>query len=295
MLNQSQLLAEYFTYLKVEKGLAFNSVQSYQRDLAKLARHAADLGKEIQTLDRSDLVGAIAQMQNRGEKDSTIARFVSACRGLFQYAVREKLLTRDPTEFLETRKSWQSLPKFLTPQQVEQLAAQPDLDTDLGKRDRALIETMFATGMRVSEVLGLKLADVDLEKGSVRCFGKGSKERFVPIGRDAIKYLQAYLPARMRLLGERSSQYIFVTERAEPLTRQGIWRLLKDYGRRAGIDHITPHLLRHSFATALIENGADLRSVQLMLGHADVNTTQVYTHLTDRSLHEIYRKLHPRS
>ena len=293
--GNARLIDEYLRYLRVERGLSANTLSAYRRDLAHLSRYAQESEHEILTLERASLVDLIAELRTSGSNDATIARFISSVKGLFKYLLAEGLTRRDPTIFLEGRKAWQALPRVLTPNDVAALLAQPDTKTHEGLRDRALFELMYATGMRVSELTSLKPPDVDWEAGVVDCFGKGSKQRRVPIGRVALDFLRRYLPSRAKILGERSSSYLFVDRRMPRLTRQQVWKLIKAYGEAAGIDYITPHMLRHSFATALLENGADLRSVQLMLGHSNITTTQVYTHVTSRRLVESYKKFHPRS
>jgi integrase/recombinase XerD len=295
MNNSTRYLNEYFNYLRVERGLAENSLLSYQRDLHKLTQFAAEIGKELLTLDRNDLVDCLAEMKDREDSEATIARFISAAKGFYKYLLREGLSKHDPTAYLEARKSWQTLPKFLTPEEIERLLQQPDTSTDAGARDRAMLETLYATGLRVSELLNLKLGDIDWEAGTLKCFGKGSKQRVVPLGRSALEHLTRYLPRRQKLLGEASSHYLFVEPGGRPLTRQKIWLLIRDYGKAARIDYVTPHMLRHSFATVLLKNGADLRSVQLLLGHSDIGTTQIYTHVTDEHLKESYKKFFPRA
>ncbi len=287
--------AEYLGYLRVEKGLSENTILAYQRDLQKLQQQMARIAKPILLIDRKDLVEIMATLQEHGSHGSTIARFISVVKGYFRFLQREGLIKLDPTTYLEVRKSWQSLPKFLSLEEVNELLAQPDLSTDNGMRDRAILEVFYATGLRVSELLALKLADVDWENGLVVCFGKGSKQRKVPLGRSALEYLLRYLPARQRILRGTNSHRLFIETNGHALSRQKIWLIIKDYGRRAGIGYITPHLLRHSFATVLLEHGADLRSVQLLLGHEDIGTTQIYTHVTDEKVRASYRKFHPRS
>jgi integrase/recombinase XerD len=294
-MKDRELIREYLRYLRVERGLSRNTLSAYQADLDHLSKFAVELEREVLTLDRNDLVEMIAILRDSGSNDATIARFISSAKGLFKYLLTEGLTKRDPTIFLEGRKSWQALPRFLTPGEIRSLLAQPSTEDDIGVRDRALFELMYATGMRVSELTVLDLADIDWESGIVNCFGKGSKHRRVPVGREALAYLKMYLPARHRLLKGRTSNLLFVDRRGSRLTRQKVWKLTKAYGEKAGIDYITPHMLRHSFATVLLENGADLRSVQMMLGHSNITTTQVYTHVTSRKLMESYRKFHPRS
>ena len=294
-MQDGEIIKEYLRYLRVERGLSRNTLSAYRADLARLSTLAVGLERELLTLDRHDLVEMIATLRDSGSNDATISRFISSAKGLFKYLITEGLTKRDPTIFLEGRKSWQALPRFLTPGEIKSLLSQPRIEDDIGVRDRALFELMYATGMRVSELTALDLGDIDWEAGIVSCFGKGSKHRRVPVGREALAYLKMYLPARHRILGSKASHLLFVDRGGTRLTRQKVWKLIKEYGEKAGIDYITPHMLRHSFATVLLENGADLRSVQMMLGHSNITTTQVYTHVTSRKLMESYRKFHPRS
>lgn len=294
-MTDQKLINEFITSLRVEKGLAGNTVEAYRRDLAKLSRVASSLEKSLLTLDRDDMVYALAILKEEDNSDATIARFTSAVRTFYKFLLQERLTKTDPTAYLETRRAWQSLPHFLTPQEVDSLLLQPDLGTEIGIRDRAMLEVLYATGLRVSELIGLTIKDLDLETGILNCLGKGSKQRRVPLGRSAIAYLQKYWPARMKLAGEKSSDLLFIEQGARRMTRQRFWKLIKDYGKQAGIEYITPHILRHSFATALLSNGADLRSVQMLLGHSDIGTTQIYTHVTDEHLKKAYTKFHPRS
>lgn len=295
MKEDKKLVAEYITQLRVEKGLADNTLLAYQRDLQKLLKHTADLGKTLMTVDRADLVDLMAELKDSGANSSSISRLVSAVRGFYKYLVTEGLTKSDPTAHLEAHKPWQTLPHFLTQEEIELLLAQPKLDTDFGLRDRAMLETLYASGLRVSELVNLKLADLDLDSGMLTCFGKGSKQRKVPLGRSAISFLNRYFPARLRLLNGKLSDLLFIELNGRRITRQKFWKLIKRYGDSANIAYITPHLLRHSFATVLLANGADLRSVQLMLGHSDISTTQIYTHVTNDQLKTAYKQFHPRS
>jgi integrase/recombinase XerD len=290
-----RIVDEYLDCLRVERGLSANTLQAYRRDLQILASFADRRQKELMTLDRSDLLDLLVEIKESGRDERSIARLLSAVRGFYKFLLAEKLIKSDPTIYLQGRRSWQTLPRFLTPQEVDAILEQPDLGTHLGLRDRAMLELMYATGLRVSELVNLKLVDIEWEKGYLTTYGKGSKERRVPIGRSALDFLKRYLPTRQRLLGERSSPFLFVEKSGRPLTRQKFWKLIKDYGKMAKVDGVTPHTLRHSFATVLLENGADLRSVQMMLGHADISTTQIYTHVTNERLRETYRKCHPRA
>lgn len=295
MKEDSKLVEEFITLLRVEKGLADNTLLAYRRDLRKVFEHAQALKKSLLTIDRSDIVLLMAEMKDSGANLTSIARLISAVRGFYKFATTEGLTKSDPTAHLETHKPWQTLPHFLNQAEIELLLAQPDLCTDIGVRDRAMLEALYATGLRVSELVNLKVADIDLESGLLTCFGKGSKQRRVPIGRSAIHFLQIYFPARMRLLSGKQSELLFIDPGGKGISRQKFWKLIKQYGNSANIEYITPHLLRHSFATALLANGADVRSVQLMLGHADISTTQIYTHVTNDHLKTTYQQFHPRS
>lgn len=290
-----RLVDEYLRYLRVEKGLSSNTLSAYRTDLLALAESAGRMGRELTTLDREEVIGVLAQMRDAGMQDATIARFTSSIRGFYRYLVVEGVSRQDPTSFLEARRAWQTLPRILSREDVEALLAEPDLGTDEGVRDRAMLELFYSSGLRISELLGLRPADLDWDGGTVDCYGKGSKHRRVPVGRSALEYLKLYQAARRRLLGESSTPNLFVGGKGLALTRQQVWKRIKEYGKAAGIDYITPHMLRHSFATALLEHGADLRSVQLMLGHSNISTTQIYTHVTSRRLLDSYRKFHPRS
>ncbi len=295
MKEDKKLVAEFITQLRVEKGLADNTLMAYQRDLQKLLKHTADLSKSLLTLERADLVDLMADMKDSGANSSSISRLVSTVRGFYKYALTEGITKNDPTAHLEAHKPWQTLPHFLTQEEIESLLAQPNLESDHGLRDRAMLETLYASGLRVSELIHLKLSDIDLESGVLTCFGKGSKQRKVPLGRSAISFLNRYFPARLRLLNGKLSNLLFIELNGRLITRQKFWKLIKRYGEAANISYITPHLLRHSFATVLLANGADLRSVQLMLGHSDISTTQIYTHVTNDQLKTAYNKFHPRS
>jgi integrase/recombinase XerD len=295
MMTDKKLIDEFITSLRVEKGLSANTVEAYRRDLTKFLNLAGRLERSLMTIDRADLVNILEMLKRDEMSDASIARFLSTLRGIYKYLLREGLTKVDPTAYLEARKAWQTLPKFLTPADIENLLAVADMNTDAGIRDRAMLEVLYATGLRVSELVGLKMKDLDLETGLLTCFGKGSKQRMVPLGKSAIIHIQKYFPARYRLAGEKSSERLFIEKGGREMTRQKFWKLIKEYGASAGIDYITPHMLRHSFATALLTNGADLRSVQMMLGHSDIGTTQIYTHVTDEHLKNKYKQFHPRS
>lgn len=294
-MNDNRVLQEFFNYCRVEKGLSANTLAAYELDLRRLAEFARKGEKEILTLDRADLVAVLKLMKDEGRNERSITRFLSAIRGLYKFLLRERLIGKDPAEHIEARKAWQTLPVFLSLEQVNLLLEQPDITTEHGLRDRAMLELMYATGLRVSELVNLKLADMEWEAGYLNCFGKGSKQRRVPIGRSALEWATRYMPVRKRLLADAESSLLFVEKEGRPVTRQKFWRIVTDYARMAGLPNVTPHTLRHSFATVLLEHGADLRSVQMMLGHSDISTTQIYTHVTDERLKKSYRKFHPRA
>ena len=294
-MDNQKLIEGFLTAIRVEKGLSNNTIQSYRNDLKILCEFLGGKKKNLLTTERDDLVGLLTRLKDEGQSDASIARLMSSVRGFFKFALIEKLIKQDPTAYMSTRKAWQTLPRFLTQEEVDKLLEQPDLSDDVGFRDRTMLELLYATGLRVSELVGLKIADVELEAGSLSCFGKGSKQRRIPIGRSSIHFLKNYFVVRRRMLKEKRSDLMFVEQNGNPISRQKFWKIITSYGEQAGLGHVTPHMLRHSFATALIENGADLRSVQMMLGHSNINTTQVYTHVTNDRLKSAYKQFHPRS
>ncbi|MEP6920247.1 MAG: site-specific tyrosine recombinase XerD [bacterium] len=286
------LVKEFLTYIQVEKGLARHTLESYARDLARLDKWATKCGKQIQELERPDLRKWIAQLSREGLAPSSVARAVSAARGFFRFLMLDGHIKKQPTEDLDTPQRFAYLPQFLTEDEINQLLSAPDVDTEEGVRDRALLEVMYAAGLRVSELVTLKQADVDIHAGLIVCHGKGSKERRVPIGKSAVNWLQQYCALRAAYGKTSASMFI---NRGGPLTRQFAWALIKRYAAKAGVKDISPHTLRHSFATHLLQNGADSRSVQALLGHSDISTTQIYTHITDRQLRSSYDRHHPRA
>jgi integrase/recombinase XerD len=294
-MDNQKLIDEYITTIRVEKGLSNNTIQSYKNDLNILCEFLSKKKKNLLTAERDDLVDLLMWMKDDGRSDSSIARLMSSVKGLFKFALTEKLLKRDPTAYMSTRKAWQTLPRFLAQEEVDKLLEQPDMNNDTGIRDRAMLELLYATGLRVSELVSLRLPDVDLEAGALTCFGKGSKQRRIPIGRSSIHFLKNYFNIRQRMLDGKRSDLLFIEKNGNPISRQKFWKIITSYGAQAGLGHVTPHMLRHTFATTLIENGADLRSVQMMLGHSDINTTQVYTHVTNDRLKSAYKQFHPRS
>jgi integrase/recombinase XerD len=285
----------FLSYLRVEKGLSQNTLLAYQNDLEKLSRFARDRDKDLLSLERDDVKDFIKHLHESGLEAKSIGRTLVTVRNLYKFLLLDGFLKRDPSVNIETPKSWQSLPKFLIREEVESLLESPDISTESGLRDKAMLEVLYATGVRVSELVALKINDVNLDLGLLTTLGKGSKERSIPVGTSAISWIKKYLPVRHKILGNHTSPYLFITAKGQAITRQGFWKIIVDYGEKAKIGHITPHLLRHSFATHLLENGADLRSVQMMLGHSDISTTQIYTHITNERLKEIYKKFHPRA
>jgi integrase/recombinase XerD len=285
----------FLSYLRVEKGLSQNTLLAYQNDLEKLSRFAKERGKDLLSLERDDVKDFIKHLHESGLEAKSIGRTLVTVRNLYKFLLLDGFLKRDPSENIETPKSWQSLPKFLIREEVESLLESPDTSTQTGLRDKAMLEVLYATGVRVSELVALKMNDLNLDLGLLTTLGKGSKERTIPMGKSAIGWIKKYLPIRHQMLGNTTSPYLFINPKGKAISRQGFWKIIVEYGDKARIGHITPHLLRHSFATHLLENGADLRSVQMMLGHSDISTTQIYTHITNERLKEIYKKFHPRA
>jgi integrase/recombinase XerD len=287
----------FLNCLRVEKGLSENTLQAYRRDIQKFAAFAA--GRHLDTKDvrRSDVVEFLASLYRKGLDSRSVARHLVTIRNFFRFALTEGYIDDDPAATVESPRFRQSLPEFLSLEEVDRLLQQPDTDTTLGLRDRALIELMYSAGLRVSELCGLRVDDMQIESGCLRCVGKGNKERMVPVGRQALAIVQKYLrTARPKLLREGSSPYLFLNQRCHKLDRITFWKLLGAYGRKAGLRKaLTPHMLRHSFATHLLDRGADLRSVQIMLGHSDISTTQIYTHVVEERLKQVYKAHHPRA
>src|SRR5258706_1833487 len=292
------LVDSYLTHLRVERRLADHTLESYARDLRRLGEFAAGLETPLARLDRHALEQFAAGMMNEGLSPRSVARTVAAVRGFFRFAVLTKHLDANPADDLHAPRAWPALPKFLALEEVEKLIQQPDVAAPRGLRDRALIEVLYATGMRVSELIHLRANDLNLEAGYLSCTGKGNKQRIVPIGDEATKWGTKYIrDARPALLGKRTSPWLFVNmNRGQGLSRVGFWKILKTYGRKAGLSRtLSPHVLRHSFATHLLEHGADLRAIQMMLVHADLSNTQIYTHVLEARLRAVYDKFHPRA
>jgi len=292
----------FLSYLRVERGLAQNTILAYGRDLRKFAAFLKKRRKErLEDVDREDVVDFLSSLYKEKLDSRSVARNLVSMRALYKFALQEEMVQLDPTENLESPKIRSSLPTYLRVDEIDKLLQAPDLSTPLGLRDRAMLEVLYSTGLRVSELVNLRMADIDVRIGCVRCIGKGDKERLVPIGRKAIEAVDAYLAHGRPKFARPSSppphnQVLFITRIGKRMSRVGIWKILHDYGLRLGLrGRLTPHKLRHSFATHLLERGADLRSVQLMLGHADISTTQIYTHVVEERLKEIYKAHHPRA
>lgn len=293
-----QTVDTYMLHLKVERGLAQNTLESYRRDLNKFTRYLRR--NDVSTLDGVDrriIMSFMEDLHNQHRAPATISRNLAAIRSFFSFLILENLVKTNPAIELDTPKIPKRLPNVLTVTQVATLLDQPNTRNPAGLRDKAMLELLYATGIRVSELVDLNLVDVNLEMGFLRCLGKGSKERIVPMGKTAIEATRSYLQkGRGKLIRESEERAVFVNVHGGRLTRQGFWKILKKYVRQAGFQgDITPHTLRHSFATHLLENGADLRSVQEMLGHSDISTTQIYTQVTAIHLRDVYQESHPRA
>ncbi|MEQ1635406.1 MAG: site-specific tyrosine recombinase XerD [Methylococcales bacterium] len=278
----------------VEQGLSANTLSAYSSDVHIFAKHLS--GKALPDVTESDITAFLAKRFREGISNRSSARIVSSLRRFYGYLVREGLIRVDPTALIEMPHVGHLLPASLTEQDVEQLLAAPEITHSLGLRDLTMLELLYATGLRVSELVGLKVSQVSLRQGVVRISGKGNKERLVPVGEEAMSWLEQYMAtSRMLLLAGRQSDDLFVTSRARSMTRQAFWHIIKRYAKKAGIaKELSPHTLRHAFATHLLNHGADLRVVQLLLGHADLSTTQIYTHIANVRLKELHAKFHPR-
>jgi integrase/recombinase XerD len=289
------LIREYLSFLQVEKGLSKNSVESYRRDLGRLRAQAEALGREPQELGKAEVTQFVMSLAREGLGPRSVSRALSAVRGFYRFLLLDGHAKADPTADICAPQGGQKLPRFLSQEETERLLGAYDTTTPDGVRDRALTELLYATGLRVSELVGLSTSSVDVDRGVLFCTGKGSKQRRVPVGRSALEWLQRYQAARRVLLAGRESQRLFVGYLGRPLTRQTVWATLKAAAAKAGLRGVTPHVLRHSFATHLLEHGADTRSVQAMLGHSDLATTQIYTHVTGERLRTVYERHHPRA
>ena len=292
-------LEEYVYYMKIERGLSANTVESYQRDILSYLSYLVK--QKIDEWDRTDrfvILNYLRVLEEEKKSPNTIIRIVSSLRKFHQFLKQEKKMQEDPMQHIDTPKKASVLPKVMSYEEVENLLTIPDVKTPLGMRDRTLLEVMYATGLRVSELTNLKMDDLRLELELIQTIGKGDKERIIPIGETAVRWLEEYLALSRPLLLKKSeeSHYVFLNHRGGQLTRQGVWKNIKKIVQKAGVTkHVTPHTLRHSFATHLLENGADLRIVQELLGHSDISTTQIYTHISKKRLSKVYQEYHPRA
>ena len=299
------MIDQYLEHLRVERRLAAHTLESYARDLAVLHAFAAAAEQTPESLDRRALEAFVQEQMTRGLSPRSVARMVAAVRGFYKFLVLDRRLDTSPADDLRPPAAWPALPKFLSLEDVDILLAQPDVATAAGLRDRAMIELLYATGLRVSELIRVRAADLHLDEAYLTCVGKGNKERIVPIGDQAAHWIDRYRrEARPQLVkvrapsraGTRHGEPLFVNARGGPMSRVGFWKILKQYGRKANLPRtLSPHVLRHSFATHLLERGADLRAIQLMLGHADLSTTQIYTHVLEARLRAVYDRFHPRA
>jgi integrase/recombinase XerD len=293
----SDVIARYLDHLAAERGLAANTLAAYGQDLERL-RGTVEPARQVARARHEDILTVVQRMRVQGRSPRSVARWIAAVRGFFAFLVAQHEIEEDPTAHVEAPRIWRTLPKVLSSEEVVALLAAPGrAGSARGLRDTAILEVLYATGLRVSELVRLHLGDLHLDAGYLRCWGKGSKERVVPLGGEADAAVQRYLAqGRPDLLGSRRTDVLFVNERGAGLTRQGIWKMIKRYGQRAGIERgLSPHVVRHSFATHLLENGADLRAVQMLLGHADITTTQIYTHVNRERLRRLYESFHPRA
>ena len=292
------LIEEFLNYISVERGLSRNTIDAYGRDLRQFVAYLQQAGYDsLAEVHSHTLVDYLRKLQQEGLKPTSVTRKLAAIRSFFQYLLRDRQLKADPSETIDSLKTPQRLPKVLSEKEIVRLLEQPGAATSANLRDKAMLELMYATGVRVSELVNLKIGDINMEMGYIRCFGKGSKERIVPVGSSAQLALQNYLNrARPKIVRRATEDTLFLNHHGRKLSRQGFWQIIQAAARRVDIKvTVTPHMLRHSFATHLLEHGADLRAVQEMLGHADISTTQIYTHVTRSRLKEVYDKAHPRA
>jgi len=293
-----QFLDSFLAYITVEKGLSKNTLESYGRDVRKFLTFLEEGHIEtVHEIKYENILDFLSSFKKQGFSDTTTVRTIVSIKQFFKYLLLEKIIKEDPTSQIHTPKMKKSIPGVISLEDVEKVLASPDENTPEGLRDLAMLEVLYATGIRVSELINLKLNEVNFEMGFVIVYGKGSKERIVPMGEQAQEKLKTYMEhSRPTLLKQRDCKELFVTRRGKGMTRQGFWKLIKNYALKANITKpISPHTLRHSFATHLLERGADLRTIQIMLGHSDISTTQIYTHVENERLKEIHKKYHPRS
>jgi integrase/recombinase XerD len=297
-MDAAAAVTAFLNYARIEKGLSPNTIAAYRRDLSKFEGFLRRRKLELNSIDRDALMEFLSSLYRQNLESKSVARNLVTLRNFFRFLQIQQVIENDPALNLESPKIRRSLPGYLRLEDVDRLLKQPDDKTPLGLRDRAMLEVLYSTGLRVSELIHLRTADLDAKVGCIRCIGKGDKERIVPVGKKALAVVERYLrDARPRLAKKHApSPMLFVNRRGQPLTRVGVWKILSDHGKRAGFRMaLTPHMLRHSFATHLLERGADLRSVQLMLGHSDISTTQIYTHVVEDRLKQVYKAHHPRA
>jgi len=287
----------FLSYLRVEKGLSDNTIQSYRRDMLKFVGFLDKQNLVTAKIQRQDVVDFLAMLYKRRLDSRSVARHLVTIRHFFRFSLLEGFIKEDPAATIESPKFRQSLPYFLSVEEVERLLAQPDTSSAIGLRDKAIIELMYSTGIRVSELASIRVGDLQMEAGCLRCIGKGNKERLVPVGKKALAVVEAYMKkSRPELLKDNASANLFLNQRGRPMDRVMIWKMMGRYGRKAALRKpLKPHTLRHSFATHLLDRGADLRSVQMMLGHSDISTTQIYTHVVEERLKQVYKAHHPRA
>ena len=287
----------FLSYLRVEKGVSMNTHDAYRRDVEKFQEFTAKRRLRLEGATRDTIVDFLRSLYDRKLDSRSVARHLVTLRQFFRFALIEGFVTEDPTETVESPRFRMGLPMFLSVEEVDRLLAAPDAGTIVGLRDKAMIEVMYSAGLRVSELCGLRLSDIHFDSGYVRCLGKGNKERLVPIGRQAMEIVQRYLrDSRPKLAREDSPELLFLNRQGGSCSRHSFWKTVSDCGKRAGLrKKLKPHMLRHSFATHLLDRGADLRAVQMMLGHTDIATTQIYTHVVEERLKQVYRAHHPRA
>ena len=291
------LIDEYLNFLAIEKGVSLNTLEAYSRDLTRYMGFMEDRGTVgIRTITANDVIAFLGNLRNNGLTPNSVNRTLAALRGFYKYLLREKVIENNPVAHIELAKIWMRLPDTLSRAEMDHLLEQAVADSPLGMRDRAMLELMYATGIRVSELISISMNSINWQVGFLIVLGKGNKERIVPVGQPALTFITRYISeGRSKLLKRTMSNVLFVNRSGTGLTRQGFWKIVKKYATKAGLENkVHPHTFRHSFATHLLEGGADLRSVQVMLGHSDISTTQIYTHVTRERLKDIHKKYHPR-
>ncbi|MFC1644205.1 site-specific tyrosine recombinase XerD [Candidatus Omnitrophota bacterium] len=291
-----EYIEHFIHFLEVERGVSQNTVQAYKRDLQKFAGYIGKTGKNVSRVKREDLTGFLMYLKDQGLSSSTIARNLAALKTFWKFLVAEQVVRENVAAIVETPRTWKNIPDVLSKEEIEKLLEVPSRKGWMGIRDRAILELMYAAGLRVSEVKDLKKTNVNMEPSFVKCSGKGGKERIVPLGKVAQKAIARYIEnVRGKMSKKTQDEHLFLSRLGKKLSRQSLWKMIRKYAREAGIKkHITPHTLRHSFATHLLEGGAELRGVQEMLGHADISTTQIYTHVDKERLRKVHKQFHPR-